>query len=176
MIMEEIWGKSLAFVVIDAQKKFYLERSDWNERLVVAVDGINAFADEFRKAGKPVIFVRFNGPTCRPYEGDDGDDLFEGIRFEDGDIYVDKDHIDSFHDTDLEEIVRSHGCDTVVLAGTVAQFCVISTYYSAFEHNLKTYLAHDLCLGTDAKAEESVEYICKVLTLDRIKRFFSEGE
>ena len=176
MIMDEIWGKSPAFVVIDAQNKFYLERKDWKERLAAAVKDINAFADEFRKAGKPVIFVRFNGPTCRPYEGEDGDKLFKGIRFEEGDMYLDKDHMNSFQETDLEKVLRDRGCDTVVLAGTVAQYCVISTYYAAFEHEIKAYLAQGTCLGTDAKAEESVEYICKVLTLDRIRKFFTEGK
>ena len=176
MIMDEIWGKSPAFVVIDAQKKFYLERKDWDERLKKAVADINAFADAFRSAGKPVIFVRFEGPTCRPYEGDDGDDLFDGIEFKEGDIYVDKNDMNSFKDTNLEEVVRSRGCDTVVLAGTVAQYCVLSTYMAAFDHKIKSYLAQGTFLGSTPEAEASVDCICKVLTLERIKKFFAEGK
>ncbi len=176
MIMDELYGKNPAFVVIDAQRKFYLSRPDWKERSAAAIRDINAFAEAFRSAGKPVIFVRFNGPTCRPYEGDDGDELFEGIVVKDGDVFIDKDHMNSFVDTDLEDTVRSRGCDTIVLAGVVAQYCVISTYFAAFDHNLKSYLAQGTFMGTSPETEASVDCICKVLTLERTKRFLAEGE
>jgi nicotinamidase-related amidase len=140
------------------------------------VSAINEWARVFRAAGKPVIFVRFEGPTCRPYDAPDGEEFFEGIEFLPGDTIVDKRHMNSFNDTDLEKVLRDKGCDTAVMAGTVAQYCVISTYYAAFDHDIKAYLAYGALAGTTQKLEDEVEDICKVLTLDRIVRFFEKGE
>ena len=176
MIMEEVWGKVPAFVVIDVQKKFYLDRADWEQKSVSMVRGINEVAAMFREAGRPVIFVRFNGPTCRPYDGPDGDDFLEGLEVCDGDIIVEKNHMNSFLDTDLEERIRSNGCDTAVLSGVVAQYCVMSTYFAAFDHNIKSYLAEGTYAGTTQELEDSVSNICKVLTKERLGRFLTEGK
>ncbi|AGI48121.1 isochorismatase family protein Amidases nicotinamidase -like protein [Thermoplasmatales archaeon BRNA1] len=176
MIMEEIWGKKPAFVVIDAQRKFFLDRPDWKERCAAAVKDVNEFSAMFRKAGNPVIFVKFKGPTCRPYEGEDGDEFFEGIETREGDIYVEKENMNSFLDTNLEEVIKSNGCDIAVMAGTVAQYCVISTYFAAFDHKITSYLAQGTFLGTTPETEAAVDCICKVLTKERTQKFLDTGE
>ncbi len=74
MIMKELMGKNPALLVIDCQRKFYSDRPDMEEAQGKAVFAIDRLLYAFRAAGRPVIFVEFEGDAyCRVYEGDDGD-------------------------------------------------------------------------------------------------------
>ena len=70
----QLLGDKAALVVVDVQRKFSIDRPDWEEIRDKGVAGMNRYMDMFRRAGRPVILMAFEGETHNPYNGDDGDD------------------------------------------------------------------------------------------------------
>ncbi len=167
-------GKRLALVIIDVQRKFRIDTEDAVRTHDEHVGNINALSRMFRDAGRPVIFVKYiGGDECRPYEGTDGDEFFPGIETADSDVVVEKHHMNSFRESDLAGAVRSAGCDGVLLAGTVTQYCVLSTYYAAFDDDLSPFLAGGACMSTSEETNRAVEHICKTLGPDDVRRYLA---
>ena len=168
--MRELYGdKKMALVVIDAQRKFRSDRPDWDQVRDAAVTRMNRLLFMFRQAGAPVIVVRYEGKTrCRPYEGTDGDEYFPGLVILPTDRVVTKHSMNSFRDTELEGVLKSMDVDKILLCGTVTQYCVMSTYYSAMDHDITPYLAHDATISTTQDILKAAEVVCKTLEEDYV--------
>jgi len=65
------------------------------------------------------------------------------------DHLVDKYAFGAFHRTNLEDILRSHGVESVVVTGTVTQVCVEDTARQAFAHGYKTTIVADAVSSRD---------------------------
>jgi nicotinamidase-related amidase len=159
-----------ALAVIDMQRKFIPpESKDLSADCGRRLGRINEAIDAFRAAGRPILFVKYNGPAkCVHYPFDDGDEYVEGLHHRPGDIVVRKDGMNSFHGSDLAEVVRGAGCEGVILAGLVAQYCVIATYFGAFDHDITSYVLEGGVISNDPALAECVERVCKVFTMDDV--------
>ncbi len=162
---------SSAFVIVDMQNDFVrvgapLEVPD--TRLTIAP--IREVARAFRRSGRPVVYTRFvAGPqetllwkwspqiyppvNCcrigfrRRYQ-DLGAEreciaVVDELAPEPGDYLVDKFGYGAFFRTNLPDILRATGTDTVVICGTVTQICVEETGRQSFHHGYKTVLLRD---------------------------------
>ena len=117
MDIDNLYGKDLAYVVIDVQKKFRITTEDAKNTGAARIETMNNIARMFREHNKPVIFVKYiGGCECHPYEGTDGDEFFDGIETDPTDIIVEKHFMNSFRESDLEKTVRGLGCNSVLLA------------------------------------------------------------
>ncbi|HAS74273.1 MAG TPA: isochorismatase [Clostridiales bacterium UBA8960] len=119
-----------ALIIIDVQEAFIGNRRD-EKTYAQTFEYINATADLFRKAGKPVIIVR-------DIEDGDGEDYksVKELNVEVSDIEVLKKFTNSFWQTELEETIKKRDVDFVVLCGSAAEFCVLATYNGAIERGL----------------------------------------
>ena len=166
-----------AFIIVDMQNDFVrvgapLEVPDTR----ATIEPIKAVTRLFHAAGRPVIYTRFitgetetllwtwspqiRAPVCccrrghrRRYE-DIGAErecmaVIDELPVESGDHIVDKYWYGGFYRTNLIDILRSEGADTVVLAGTVTQICVEETARGAFHLGLKTIVLSD-CVSSFA--------------------------
>jgi nicotinamidase-related amidase len=76
--------------------------------------------------------------------GSYGADFFEPFRPRDGEIVVGRHRMfDSFIGTDLEEKLRAHGIEKVVLAGLTSQTCIEGTGRHALEEGFHVTFIHD---------------------------------
>ena len=172
MMMVDPKDKEMAFVVIDLQKRFMTDQDDMETGFNRPIALTNRIADMFREAGRPVIFVKMVGGTdCRPYEGDDGEDFFDGVRTCPSDIIVEKHHMNSFRDTRLADVIKENGCDCALFAGTVTQYCVISTYYSAFDYDIVPYLAEGACIAAGQEKNDAAYTIAKTMVPAEIETY-----
>jgi nicotinamidase-related amidase len=123
-----------------------------------------------RNVGIPIIYTRFlAGPkrtlvwewspqleppvmACRRghkrYYADVGctldcADVIDEIYPQPGDYIVDKYGYGAFHNTNLEDTLRSLGVESLVITGTVTQICVEETGREAFHRCYKTTLVSD---------------------------------
>ena len=162
-----------AFIIVDMQNDFVREGAPLevpDTRATIAP--IKAVTSLFHSAGRPVIYTRFitsdtetllwtwspqiRAPTCccrRRYE-DIGAErecmaVIDELPVESGDYIVDKYWYGGFQRTNLLDILRSEGADTVLIAGTVTQICVEETARGAFHHGLKTIVLSD-CVASFA--------------------------
>ncbi|MDD2625956.1 MAG: isochorismatase family cysteine hydrolase [Methanomethylophilus sp.] len=173
MMVTNLYDKNLAFVIIDAQRKFMINHQNKTAEYDQPLTVINRTAEMFRKARRPVIFVKFiGGKMCHPYHGTDGDELFQGLKTDPSDITVIKHYMNSFQKTDLAEVIRSHGCNAAVYGGTVTQYCVMSTYYSSFDYEITPYLVGGGCIATAPEVNDAAEVICKALSQETLKGYF----
>lgn len=67
----------------------------------------------------------------------------------DGEPVVDKIAYDGFADTALESLIRSRDVDTLVIAGTVVNWCVDSTLRAAFHRRFQCIVVADGVSGYD---------------------------
>ncbi len=157
--------RKIALVVIDVQRKFTGGSIYINENST-AIDTINKTVKMFNNNDRPVIFVHYDGPCeCSAYDKDDGDEYLHGIELDKKSITVHKKHMNSFTGTKLADVVKECGCDSVLLCGMVTQFCVIGTYYGAFDHSLSSYLLVGGTISTDPKYDEAAYTLCKTFDM-----------
>ena len=159
-------GKKMAFVVVDVQKKFHDIQEDYVLSHDFRIYRINQISKLFREHGRPVIFVKYvGGDEYRLYKGDDGDDFFDGIEVEDSDIIVEKHHMNSFRDSGLDKVVKDAGCDSILIAGTVTQYCVLATYFGAFDYDIIPFMAQSATMSNSEEYNHAVETVTKTLSL-----------
>ncbi len=175
MIRDYVWGKHLALIVIDPQRKFSLNTDDWEERMSSAVKNINIFLDIFRKHDAPVIFIHFDGSSHTGYDGDDGDAWLPGIVSADTDIVVHKQHMNCFKETDLEKLLKENGIDCAVFTGMLTEFCVATTYYAASERGIVPYMGKDALIPYNKDGNKAAEIMCTMVEPATVERYL-KGE
>jgi len=170
-----VWGKKLALVIVDPQRKFSLNIPEWESRRDSGVKGINRFARIFRENGAPVVFIHFDGASHTGYAKDDGDEWLEGMETADSDIVVHKTNMSCFKQTDLEEVLKSRGVDCAIYVGMLTEYCVISTYFGSSERSIFPYLGEGALIPYNSNGNEAAELICNTLSPELAEKFL-KGE
>lgn len=171
----DIKAEKTALVIVDLQNDFIREGAPM--RVKEAGESLPAnkrllgFA---REKGIPVIFTRFisgktpvllwnwspeieSGNNCvigfeRYYPDIDRVELCTDIVDElkpvlKGEYIVDKYNYSAFRNTNLIDVLRSEGADTIIITGTVTQICVEDTVHDGFAEGFKVVVASD-CVST----------------------------
>lgn len=146
----------------------------------------------FRQRGLPVVYTRyvmspdFHIPFYRaraPLRGYDleratpqfhPDDeldtpIIEELAPASDELVVDKCGYDGFADTRLDGMLRGRGVDTLVVAGTVVNWCVDSTVRTAFHRRYQTIVVADGVSGYDHAGASGGEWVARELD------FFAES-
>ena len=115
-----------ALLIIDVQQGLCEgEGAAFESAQVIA--RINTVAAKARGAGAVVIFIQhestsgYLGFETREWQ------LADGLRFEPADLRVRKTTPDSFHRTELEEVLKRHAVTDLVICGMHTEFCVDTT-------------------------------------------------
>ena len=163
--------RRVALVVVDAQNKFFVGASEQAIRGKEAhVPVIAEAVRMFHEAGRPVVFVLYDGVThYMDRNTAEGDAIFEGIDARPDDIYVHKYHMNSFRNTCLEDVVKEAGCDSVLLCGMYTDFCVMSTYWSAIDHGLTAFLLKGALIATEERVNEMYSELCKTFDMAEVE-------
>ena len=163
--------KKPALLVIDGQNKFTEITDGLKRSMLGKMETVNGAIDLFRERGRPVIYMLFDGMGHLDREIDEPDSLIPEIRKPlDGEHQVHKTGMNSFHNTDLESILKDMGCDSIVIVGLVAHLCVAATYYSAYDHGIDPFILKGGIAATDEPNVEHVEAILNHVTMDDLLR------
>ena len=166
----QLLGDKAALVVVDVQRKFSIDRPDWEEIRDKGVAGMNRYMDMFRRAGRPVILMAFEGETHNPYFGDDGDEWLQGLDVHDTDIVLTKYGMSSFKNTKLEQTLKDTGSDIMVVIGMYAEFCVAATFFSGIEHDFSSYVGDGgLIAWNNPGGIEATELLCGTATEELVR-------
>ncbi len=144
-----------ALIVMDVQNA-YMPHMD-EEDTKIAIRMINATIALFRKAGLPVIRVYHTDPERGPEPGTEGFQFPDTININDDDPMVVKSKPSAFNGTDLDQVLRENGCDTVFLCGLSAVGCVLATYWDADGHDYRTFMVRNGLISHDADLTANVE-------------------
>ncbi|MEJ8676055.1 cysteine hydrolase family protein [Chromobacterium amazonense] len=98
-------------------------------RLDSVLDNLNLAIAKARQRGMPVIFVQHEEDDL-PH-GSAAWQLHPKLARQDGDLQVFKRYGDSFCETDLAQLLQSHGISKLWIGGAATDFCVDSTLRNA---------------------------------------------
>jgi nicotinamidase-related amidase len=111
-----------------------------------------------RASGGLVVFVRVERPGV-PVQPP-GSELAAECAPEPGDVEIVKHTIGAFHETGLNDVLRSRDIQTVLLGGLVTNFGVESTGRAADEHGFSVVFVSDAMAGLHEHAHTfAVDYI-----------------
>ncbi|MFE6507187.1 isochorismatase family protein [Nocardioides sp. NPDC057767] len=146
--MVELDGPRTALVLIDLMTRIVEQPTAPHSGPAVVIRSL-ALADAVRKAGGLVVAVRTERPGVA--EQPPGSELAEGVF---GDLEIVKRTWGAFHNTGLEEALREHAVDTLIITGIATNFGVEQTARFADEFGFKVVLPEDAVTALDARAHE----------------------
>jgi nicotinamidase-related amidase len=140
-----------ALLVIDVQRDLFdpEPRPGEADAVLARINGLSAKA---RAAGVPVIFVQHEYASDELVYGTPGWELATQLDVQAGDLRSRKTTADSFHRTDLGEILLARDIETLVVCGYATQFCVDTTARRAVA------LGYDVVLAADAHTTHDQPY------------------
>jgi pimeloyl-ACP methyl ester carboxylesterase/nicotinamidase-related amidase len=191
----EIDADRAALLLIDMQEEFVSPGGPFFVPEAAArVPAAARLLDACRERGLPVVHTAFSDThrlLDRPrrgavmpnrFAGLDVGDRFRGApRFASGlepaagEVVLLKPSYGAFADTPLETILKNLGRDTVILAGTLTNYCVGATARQAYERGLAVVVASDACATDDAAGHDAELRVlrrgfARVLGTERILR------
>jgi nicotinamidase-related amidase len=87
-----------------------------------------------RSAGVPVIFVRNNGSDHDPDKpGTPGWEIHPALKPLADEPIIDKFSANSFHETDLHQLLQAQGVDKLIIAGLQTEYCIHATCQGAVD-------------------------------------------
>jgi len=146
-----------ALLVMDIQN-IWLPMMD-DEGKEEALWYVNYAISKFRERGLPIIVVYHSDSTHGPEPGTEAFEFSGEIKISDDDIKVVKSHPSAFTETELEEILRREGCDTVFLVGLSAVGCVLRTHFDAERLGFQPFMIEGALLSHDTDLTRAVEEI-----------------
>lgn len=172
----EIVSEKCALLVIDMQDEFVKPHwaPDWVPEATRQVPRIKRLIEHCRKCNIPVIYTVYSKThqyLDRPITGkympgryshldiDFSQFFVEGHVWDElapreDEIVIQKSSYGAFYDTPLETILKNMGKDTVILCGTVTNFCVGATARQAYERSFKVIFGSDVSATDDPEMQE----------------------
>ncbi len=185
-----------ALIIVDMLKDTFDKHPDAfiTKEALKFVPTLNRLSSMFRDKELPVIFscdsflpndFIFQG-KMNPHSirGTEGATVIDELERNASDIVLPKRRFSSFFKTDLDQTLRTLGCDTVAVAGIATHVCVLTTVLDAVSLDFKAVLLKDCCAahkpdyhtGTVQTYEKSPLYpLMRVLSSEAfIGEFFDE--
>lgn len=127
---------------------------------------LQRFIDFSREAGIPIIYANdsflrgdfiFQGRLSEhAIRGTEGTRVIDEIAPKDGDYVMEKLRFSAFFRTDLDQVLRRKGIDTVLVAGISTVWCVLLTAADAVANDFSTIILEDLTACHDKEIKRQV--------------------
>ena len=191
----DVVPEKCALLVIDMQDEFVKPHwtPDWVPEATRQVPQIKRLIEYCREKGIPVIFTVYSKThnyLDRPKTGplmpgryselkiDRSSFFVEGhvwheLAPRDDELVIHKPSYGAFYDTPLETILQNRGKDTVIICGTLTNYCCGMTARQAYERSFKVVFGSDVTSTDDPDMQEPELKVlrkgfAKVLTADEI--------
>ena len=136
-------GMKHALLVIDMQQGSFTDQAPKLDASGL-VDRLNILADAVRRANGLVIFIQHDGPPGDPHHPDlPGWRLLTDLTVRKGDTTIRKRSCDAFLGTGLDEFLRSHAIERLIVTGSATDYCVDTTVRSALARSYPTIVPLD---------------------------------
>lgn len=112
-----------------------------------------------RSSGTPVIHIRHEFPNAdAPFfvADSDGSLIHASVLPHESEAVIVKHHANAFRDTDLDERLKAHAPDEVVIVGAMSHMCIDATARAAADLGHAVVVLHDACATLDLQFGEQV--------------------
>ena len=148
-----------ALIVIDIQND-YFPGGKWTlSNMDAATDNAARVIAAARTAGDLVVHVRHEFPTAdAPFftPGSEGAKIHEKVLPAQGEAVVLKHHVNSFRETDLEDILDRNGIEDVVITGAMSHMCIDAATRAASDLGYGVTVIQDACASRDLEFNGAV--------------------
>jgi nicotinamidase-related amidase len=156
-----------ALLVIDIQNA-YLPMVPEREK-EVAMYYINALIELFRSQGYPVIRVYHFDKVNGPQQGTEQFEYPTSVSIKPDDPKVIKTYGDGFNKTDLDNVIKETGSNTLFLCGLSSVGCVLATWIGAQNHDYKAFMVKDAIMSHNSDYTSNVEDMFDAASYDMVK-------
>lgn len=174
-----------AFLVVDMQNDFFRDQPLLGRRSDL-VHAINALALGFRKASRPIIWVKqeFKPDLSDAFlelrkkdkritiGGTAGAQILPELDVHPDDIVVVKSRYSAFFRTTLDDVLSTLRPDVLVIGGVNTHACIRSTVIDAYQRDLEVIVASECTTSYD----DEHHIITKRYLDNKIARFLSNAE
>ncbi len=194
----EIKKDECALIIVDLQNDFVAQGSPiWIPEALRQIPRVKKMIEEFRQLKVPIIYTAHNidKDCCADFykywkpieegailEGSEGADIYPEIYPEEGERVIRTKHAyDSFAGTDLDYVLRNLGTKTVIVCGTVTNFCCESTARTAYFLNYHLVFLNDCCSSDNPMAHNATirtlrRGFARIMTHETLINIFKEGD
>jgi len=164
-----------ALFVQDIQNIWLYEpdsNQDLRKSVEMRLDVINEAIAWFRRNKLPVIAGYTEDKEQGLVPGAWRFNFPETVRIEDTDPKVTKRHASAFGNPELGKLLKSLGCDSIVIVGLSASGCVLATFFGALDFDIRPYVLKG---GIASSKEEHVRFaeeICDTVSLQALDSTF----
>ena len=145
---------------------------DLRDSVEKRLEVINGAIAWFRERKLPIIVGYTEDKAQGLVPGTRSFEVPTTVKIKETDPKVTKRNANAFANPELAAILRGESCDTMLIVGLSASGCVLATYFSAYDFNVRPYLVQG---GVASHKEEHVKFaedICDTLTLDALDTTF----
>ena len=148
-------GSKIALLVIDVQQGLF-QKSHPIYKADEILNNINSLVERAHQAGVPVFYIQHSDQRDLA-QGSEGWQLHPRLHPVEADGFIFKQKSNSFEDTNLDEVLKSKGIDSLVITGLVTHGCVKNGCIGAKQLGYKVTLVQDTHSSYSAKAAQLIE-------------------
>src|SRR4030042_6277142 len=156
-----------ALLIIDIQNAF-LNMVPEREK-EVALYNINIYIELFRSYGFQVIRIYHFSEEYGPQQDTDQFEFPASVLIKSEDPKVIKTYADGFNKTDLDQVIKENGSNTLFLCGLSAVGCVLATWIGAQDQDYKAFMVKDAIMSHNSDYTNNVEDMFDALSYDVVK-------
>jgi len=150
-----------ALLIIDMQNGCY-DYTEEKRLFEDAAEYINDVSAMYREKGLPVIVIQ--DVEVGEGEGSKAFEVHESVKVEPTDILVKKEFSNSFWQTNLEEVLKEHNVELLVISGFAAEYCITFTLGGAQERGYEPVLLQHGIAGIEKSAVYDTQRIRPVIS------------
>jgi len=144
-----------------------------SQRAVKIIPNVKRLLDFARREKIPIIYAsdahlpdvdkEFGVWPLHAVAGTWGAEIIDELRPERGDYTIQKRKYSAFQETDLDQILRELGVDTLIIVGLVTDICVQHTAADAFFRGYRIIVPQDCVEASSAQIQRvAIDYMKKV--------------
>jgi nicotinamidase-related amidase len=156
-----------ALLIIDVQNRYIPIIPETEKKL--AFFFINHLIELFRKNNFPIIRIYHSNKETGPMQNTDEFEYPDSIKITTADTQVIKTYSDSFNKTNLNEVLRDKGCNTLFLCGLSAVGCVLATRTGAQNNDYKAFIVKDAIMSHNSVYTKNVEAMFDAISYDAVE-------
>jgi nicotinamidase-related amidase len=156
-----------ALLVIDVQQGLF-QKSHPIYKADELLDNIISLVERAHQAGAPVFYVQHSNQKDL-IQGSAAWQLHPRLRPLEKDGFIFKQKSNSFEETNLDEILKSKGIDSLVVTGLVTHGCVKNGCIGAKQLGYEVTLVQDAHSNFSAKAAQLIEEWNEKLRLENVE-------
>jgi len=141
-----------ALIVVDIQNDYFPDGKWPLAGAEAAADNAARIIAAARTAGDLVVYIRHEFTVENPpffKAGSEGAQIHPKVLNRPDEHVVVKNHVNSFRETDLSQVLDANGITEVVIVGSMSHMCVDAIIRAASDFGYKVTVVHDACASRD---------------------------